>query len=87
MEKEDHRKIFGKGLTLQRKRKGRTQQSVADELGIKRSRLGGWEEGRAYPSVDMVLRLSNAYGVSVDFLIQDAPILAKAFELQRKTAI
>ncbi len=52
-----------------RKEIGWTQQGLADQIGIKRSLVGAYEEGRAEPSADKLIRFSEAFNVSVDSLI------------------
>jgi transcriptional regulator with XRE-family HTH domain len=52
-----------------RKKEGWTQQDLADHIGIKRSLVGAYEEARAEPSADKLIRFSEAFNVSVDSLI------------------
>ncbi len=52
-----------------RKKSGWTQQDLADHVGIKRSLVGAYEEGRAEPSADKLMTFAEAFNVSVDALI------------------
>ncbi len=52
-----------------RKQKRLTQQKFAELIGIKRSSLGAYEEGRAKPGYDTILTISRIYGISIDKLI------------------
>lgn len=68
-------------LALLRKRKGRSQQDVADVLDIRRSRYSGYELGTAEPSLDILVQLATYMNVSVHrLLIQDMRDLS-AFDL------
>jgi transcriptional regulator with XRE-family HTH domain len=52
-----------------RKQKGLTQGQLADELGIKRSLIGAYEEGRAVPKLLVIQQLSLLFGLSIDRLL------------------
>lgn len=52
-----------------RKKFGYTQETFAEAIGIKRSLVGAYEEGRADPRLNNLLRMSDVFNVSVDTLI------------------
>lgn len=54
---------------LARKMKKITLTAAAKELGVSQPTLSGWEGGRKNPSIDSLIRMSEYYGVSVDFLL------------------
>ena len=53
-------------LVEERKKKGETQQKVADTLYISRQSLYNWENGKNFPEVPMLIELSNYYDFSLD---------------------
>lgn len=56
-----------------RKAAGWTQQALADALGLKRSALGAYEEGRAEPKLATLVALSKHFGMSLDaFVLGDS---------------
>jgi transcriptional regulator with XRE-family HTH domain len=57
-------------LKLLRKRKGRTQDDVAFELGIKRPTLSGYENGVAEPGLEMLMTFSRYYKMAADTLLK-----------------
>lgn len=57
-------------IKLLRKRKGRTQDEVANYLGMKRSTYSGYENGVADPGIEALMVLSGYYGISIDTLIK-----------------
>jgi transcriptional regulator with XRE-family HTH domain len=59
----------GKNLRLLRQQKGLTQQAFADKLGIKRSLLGAYEEQRAEPRIDILQKVSEWLGISLEDLL------------------
>ncbi|WP_058303444.1 helix-turn-helix domain-containing protein [Gorillibacterium timonense] len=60
---------IGKTLTDLRARMHITQDEMADRLGVKRARYNAWENNIAKPDLDMIGRLAEAHGVSVDYLL------------------
>ncbi len=62
---------FGPNLKLLRARRGRSQEEVAVGLDVKRSSWSGYENGSAEPPLDLLVRISNYFRVSVDRLLKD----------------
>lgn len=58
-----------KRLAELRKKAGLSQQELADRLNISRQTVSKWEGGKGLPPIDMLMRLSSLYGVSVDYLL------------------
>lgn len=63
-------KKISKNIAHLRKIKGVSQEYMASDLDITRARLSSWEEHRADPPIDMLIRLSEYFNVSVDSLIK-----------------
>ncbi len=57
------------GLQKIRKRKGYSQLKVAMDLSISREALSYYENGKRSPDIDMLVRLSEYFKVSIDYLI------------------
>ncbi|MBQ6863772.1 MAG: helix-turn-helix transcriptional regulator [Clostridia bacterium] len=58
------------GLRAIRKAKGYSQLKVAMDLSISREALSYYENGLRSPDIDMLLKLSSYFDVSVDYLIK-----------------
>ena len=58
------------GLKLIRKQKRLSQQKVAIELNISREALSHYENDRREPSLAMLIKMSDYFGVSIDFLVR-----------------
>lgn len=58
-----------KGLKKIRKEKGFNQQKVALDLNISREALSHYENGKREPSISMLLKMSEYFNVSIDYLI------------------
>ena len=52
-----------------RKKNNYTQEQFAELIGIKRSLVGAYEEGRADPRLNNLLKMSEVFKVSVDTLL------------------
>ncbi|MDA3930186.1 MAG: LexA family transcriptional regulator [Prolixibacteraceae bacterium] len=56
-------------IRLLRKQREWTQGQLAEKLGIKRSLIGAYEEGRAVPKLLVIQQLSLLFGLSIDRLL------------------
>src|SRR5471030_304013 len=54
-----------------RKKKGLTQQQFADEMDIKRSLVGAYEEERAEPKYELLKKIAIFFDISVDDFINE----------------
>lgn len=57
------------GLKEIRKKKKLNQQKVALDLSISREALSYYENGRRSPNIDMLVKFSQYFNVSIDYLI------------------
>lgn len=62
--------LINRNIKHLRKREGLTQAAFAEDLGIKRSLLGAYEEGRARPNLTVQLAITKRFGISLDQLVQ-----------------
>lgn len=53
-----------------RQLKNLSQEQLAEELKVTRSRIGGYEEARNEPPIDLLIRLSEFFHVAIDALIK-----------------
>ena len=54
-----------------RKKNGWSQEELANQLGVSRQSVSKYESGQAIPDMDKILKLSNIFGVTTDYLIKD----------------
>lgn len=64
---------FGKRVKETRKTQRLTQEQLADILGVDRAHLGRIEIGKSTCSIDLLVELSEALHVSVDYLLKGKP--------------
>jgi transcriptional regulator with XRE-family HTH domain len=60
---------LNENLRVLRKKLQLTQDEFAQKLGIKRSLIGAYEEGRAEPRAELLQRMAALFGVSMEALI------------------
>lgn len=54
-----------------RKKNGWSQEELAHQLGVSRQSVSKWESGASIPDLDKVLRLSQIFGVTTDYLLRE----------------
>lgn len=62
-----------------------TQQEMASKLGIKRSLLGAYEEDRANPRLDVLVKAAEIFNMSVDELVSEPITDSSAGHLAHKS--
>lgn len=62
---------IGTKLNNARKESGLTQEQVAESLGVSRQSISNWENERTYPDIISVVKLSDLYSVSLDYLLKN----------------
>ena len=60
---------FGKNLTAIRKSRHLTQLELANLLDVQPRMVGRWEQGKAKPQFDYIIRLAQILEVSLDHLL------------------
>ena len=60
---------FGQNLQKHRKEKRLSQEALANQLFVTRQSVSQWENDRTMPSVDLLLKLSEIFGTTVDALL------------------
>lgn len=61
---------FNSNIKFLRKRKKRTQDDLATALGIPRSTLNNYENQIAYPGINLLIAISDYFGIAIDTLIR-----------------
>lgn len=74
MHDETLRKAFGARLKALRKQKGWAQKELAALVEIRFQQLNKYESGLNIPPAEMLIKLADALGVSVDFLLTGNPV-------------
>lgn len=62
---------FGDKLSKKRKENNYTQEQFAELIGVSRQSVSKWESDIAYPETDKLIRISELFGCSLDYLMKD----------------
>lgn len=73
-------------LKALREARGFTQLQVANRIGVSKAMISAYETASKVPSLEVLVRLSRLFGVSVDYLICiDTPKMIDVSELDEET--
>lgn len=64
--------ILADKITDLRKKNGWSQEELANQLGVSRQAVSKWESASSIPDLDKIIKLSNIFGVSTDYLLKDS---------------
>ena len=60
---------FSNKLTELRKKKGYSQEELAEKLGLSRQAISKWERGESSPDMENIVQLTKIYDLSFDELL------------------
>lgn len=60
---------FGENLKRIRKERRITQSEISKAVGVERSSIGKYETADVIPSIDVLKKIAEFFGVSVDYLV------------------
>lgn len=63
--------ILAEKIMKLRKQSGWSQEELAMKLNISRQSVSKWESGASIPDLDKIIKLSQIFGVSTDYLLKD----------------
>lgn len=78
---------LGEKLNMLRKSNGMSQEELASQITVSRQAVSKWELNESVPDTENLIRISEIFHVSIDFLVNDkietpseVPIVKKTFE-------
>ena len=63
--------LVGEKLKKLRKARGLSQEDLANELKVSRQSISKWELGESFPDTNHLVRVSDYFGISLDYLLRD----------------
>ena len=69
---------FNEKLQQLRRRRGLTQEELAEKLYVSRTAVSKWESGRGYPNIESLKAIAEFFSVTVDELLSSGEILVLA---------
>ncbi|HSL85782.1 MAG TPA: helix-turn-helix transcriptional regulator, partial [Bacteroidales bacterium] len=73
---------IAKTIVMKRKKKGITQDALADYIGITKASVSKWETGQSYPDITILPRLATFFNITIDELLGYLPQMEKG-EIKR----
>lgn len=61
---------LGETITTLRKQKGLSQEQLSEQLGLTRQTISKWELNQSTPDIEYIIRLSEIFEVTTDFLLK-----------------
>ncbi|MDD3415911.1 MAG: helix-turn-helix transcriptional regulator [Lachnospiraceae bacterium] len=71
---------IGKRIQESRLNAKLTQEHVAETLGVSRQTISNWENGKTYPDIVSVVKMSDLYSVSLDRLLKEEKSMSNYLE-------
>ena len=76
---------LGENLFQARKKKGLSQEAVAEQLGVSRQTISKWETDETLPDIRQAKKLAVLYGLTLDELIEFDADVQEIQEVINKT--
>ncbi len=57
-----------------------TQEQAAESLGVSRQTISNWENGKSYPDIISVIKMSDVYSVSLDYLLKEETSMKQTYK-------
>lgn len=69
--------VFGEKLKIERSKKSWSQEELAERLFVSRQAVSKWENGQNYPSIEVIIKISDLFGLTIDELLRSDEELKK----------
>ena len=76
---------LGDKLSKLRKENNYTQEQLANVLGVSRQSISKWESNIAYPETDKLIRISELFNCTLDYLLKDAEETSNSKQTNEKS--
>lgn len=61
--------MLDKRIKQLRLERGINQKELGNAVGVSKQSVSNWENGNIMPSIDLLIRLADVFGVSTDYLL------------------
>lgn len=62
--------IFGSKLKSEREKRGWSQEYLSKQIHVSRQSVSKWETNKNYPSIEIIIELSDLFGITIDELVR-----------------
>jgi len=79
--------IFSERLKKEREKRGWSQTDLAEKIHVSRQSVSKWETGKNYPSIEVIIDLSDLFGITIDEMLRsDDELKEKVIRDSKKLA-
>lgn len=79
---------IGEQINNLRKKNGLNQDDFAELFHVSRQTVSNWENGKSYPDLEMMIKISDYFKVSIDELLkQDSNTVVKIDSQKKKSKV
>lgn len=79
--------IFSERLKKEREKRGWSQADLAEKIHVSRQSVSKWETGKNYPGIEVIIHLSDLFGITVDEMLRsDKELKEKVIRDSKKLA-
>ena len=72
-------------LVYLRKQKNWSQHDLSDQVGVQVTHISRLENGKSQPSVELLRKIAQAFGVTMDYLVDDEADEATPVSIKNKS--
>lgn len=62
--------VFSERLKIEREKRGWSQTELADKIHVSRQSVSKWETGKNYPSIEIIIELSDLFDITIDEMLR-----------------
>ncbi len=70
---KETKQIVAENLTFLRKQNNLTQLELAEKLSYSDKSISKWEHGETLPDIEVLKKVADLYGVTLDYIVSDMP--------------
>ena len=79
--------FFGDRLKKEREKREWSQVYLSEKLHVSRQSVSKWETGKNYPSIEVIIELSDLFGITIDELLRsDEELTEKVIQDSKQLA-
>lgn len=79
--------IFSERLKKEREKRGWSQTDLAEKIHVSRQSVSKWETGKNYPSIEVIIDLSDLFCITIDEMLRsDVELKEKVIRDSKKLA-
>ncbi len=78
---------FSEKLVSLRKQRGLTQEELAEKIGVSRQSISKWESKVSFPDLEKIVKLSEVFNVSIDYLLKENGEDGHEIPLEKKDGV